>query len=402
MPNPLDILSRIFKAKNNFERLIESEGEEQPVAIHTQEHAAAEPTAAVAIHMQEEEPVAEVASPEKITELLNIVQNYNKNLKKGGFEAELNGEVVASAKLVELKDGLHQLIQLNVIAEVTFELKAAYESEYASFNASLQAFAKASLDFSVDFMNIEKGEFINANFDFNAKVAAIATASAEVRIFKIGDLGGTVGVYAEAYAIAEASVSGTFRIGQEGISMKANVKLGATAGVSFEGSATVAFKGTTLIKVSQKIDASVGAGSEIGGTFSFENGILKINMDLGLTVGVGGAVHENIEINFAAIKECIQVELEVLGVELKAKINAYLIEKKDEIIAALVEAGDDTESLLKGNIDSETGILHETSTWAEIKGIVNAKQGLRNQKALLMAIELGIRFTNGNGGGGNE
>jgi hypothetical protein len=396
MPNPFEKLKKRFSIVMNLRPgyiAQVDEPEEQDVMP---------PQGELAVAMQEEGPVAEVASPEKITELLNLVYISNKKyLSNGGFEAEIEARAGASATLAKVSEGLHQLVQLNVIAEVTFELKAAYATEYVKFSASLKAFATASLDFNVDFMNIKKGVIIDANFDFNAKVAAIATASAEVRIFNIGELGVTVGASAEAYAIAETSVSGRFKIGMEGIAIEGNVKVGATVGVAIEGSASLDIKGKKLISLSNKLEASVGLGSEIGGTFSFENGKLKIKIDFGLTFGAGGTVHEDLTVDFDAIKECIKEELEILANKLKEKINAYLIVELDKIIAELKAAGDDTETLLSGNIDSETGILHETSTWTNLKNIVKAKPGIRKQKALLAVIEIGISLTGGKGVSGS-
>lgn len=190
------------------------------------------------------------------------------------------------------------------------------------------------------------------------------------------------------------------------IAIEGNVTLGATTGVFFEESAAVAFKGTTLFKVSHKMEASVGAGAEFGGTFSFENGLLKINWDAGLTVGVGAAVHESVEIDFAAIKECIKVELEVLGAELKEKINVHLRAKMDKIIKELEAAADIAQPLLNRtkHIDSELHSEDETlnlqflrtnrnSPWEALKRVKYAGKDAK-LVALQEIIERCISLTN--------
>ena len=388
---------------SNYERMVaEQEGPSDAVPIPEEEPA-------VAIHMQEEEPVVAVAAPGEIDALLELVLSKSAAItkKNGPLSAELIADANANATVLKVSAGLRRLVELNVITAVTFELKADYASQYANVSASLQAFANASLHFRVDIFNIRAGQLIDVEFNFEAKVAAIATASAEIRIFTIGELGMTVGASAEAYAIAETSVSGKFKIGKDGIEIGGNVKVGATVGVAIEGSASLDINGKKLISLSSKLEASVGAGSEIGGTFTFVDGKLTIKIDFGLTFGAGGTVHENLEVDFDAIKECIQEELEILADKLKAQINAYLRKEMGKIIAQLEEAGDDTGRLLDDptHIDSELYSEDENvnleflrnnktsrSAWERLKRVKKAGPN-RKLVAFQEVIEIAIKLT---------
>lgn len=118
---------------------------------------------AVAVPLEEEKQVVAEASPEEITKILTFLEQgkYTKYVSKNGaFEAELEERAEASATIIRISEKLRRLVELNVIAAVTFELEGAYAIDYVDFYPILKAYGKASAYFKVDIGNIEGGKLI--------------------------------------------------------------------------------------------------------------------------------------------------------------------------------------------------------------------------------------------------
>jgi hypothetical protein len=357
----------------------------------------------------EEAQVVTIHTPkqeETITKIFDYLEARQTKIQSGNFTGQFNRSVKASAELETISKGLKHLVNLNIIAESTLELQGQYASKYATFTGTLGAYANAKATFNVNFMDIKAGILIDASASASASVEVTANVSVQSRVFQIGELGAQASAFAEAYASAEASVEGRLKITSKGIAIKGEVKAGASAGIGIEGNAEITLKGKKVFGISASAGVAVGAEVELGGSFTYENGVLTINIKAGAVALVGGSVDTTVEINYEAIKELISEALAEQAEILKAKINVYLREKMDLIIAELEAAGDDTERLLDAtHIDSELYSEDENvnleflranktsrSAWEKLKRVKKAGPN-RKLVAYQEVIEIAIKLT---------
>jgi hypothetical protein len=226
----------------------------------------------------------------------------------GGVGVQARGRAVAHVDLNPLVPTLvlffEGAAQAGIWGDVEAGLRASYGKIIAEAKIKASGFAGVAVD--------AKGAvFANAIEGIGASVQASGKAGAEgkvvatqtIAIEGLGELEFEQGVL--AFAGAQARAKAKASISLTGVTLTA--KASAFAGVKTSAWASVAGKlrGREVVKVGGTIGVSVGAGAEIGGSFSFQHGKLVIAGDLAAALKVGGNIGGTFELDLAALATSI-------------------------------------------------------------------------------------------------
>lgn len=168
-------------------------------------------------------------------------------------------------------------------SHVEAEAHAGPAHAKGSADASAEVSAKAEAEGHIG------PEGISGSASAEAKAQARASAEGEVGVDGLGSLKGTVDAEAGAEAWAHASGS----IGSDGVSgeLGAGGFAGASAGTEFEAE----IGGS---KASGRVEGRVGVGLEVGVRGGISSKGVKLGLDLGAALGIGGKISIDVEISW--------------------------------------------------------------------------------------------------------
>jgi hypothetical protein len=226
----------------------------------------------------------------------------------GGVGVQARGRAVAHVDLNPLLPTLvlfcEGAAQAGIWGDVEAGLRASYGKVIAEAKIKASGFAGVAVD-------AKAAVFGNAIEGIGASVQASGKAGAEgkvvatqtIAIEGLGELEFEQGIL--AFAGAQARAKAKASISLTGVTLTA--KASAFAGVKTSAWASVAGKlrGREVVKVGGTIGVSVGAGAEIGGSFSFQHGKLVIAGDLAAALKVGGNIGGTFELDVAALATSI-------------------------------------------------------------------------------------------------
>ncbi len=244
-------------------------------------------------------------------------------VKRGAMEASVEGEasggmgvqvegnagvkIDRSELIPAIEAVVHFAVKAGIWAEASATLRATVGPVVAEVIGKVSAFVGASAEFDGRaFLNWKEG--LGAEFAAGARVVAKAEAEAESTI-SVGGVALQFKGNAVAWAGAEVGAEAKLAVNLTGITVsgKASAFVGAKAEVS--GGGSLKLRGRTIVAASGKIGVSVGYGAEVEGSFSFQNGNLKISGALAAALHGGASVGVALELNFGDLAEIIIEEI---------------------------------------------------------------------------------------------
>lgn len=272
----------------------------------------------------------------------------------GEAKVALEGYAKASASFKGITEGIQVLIDAGLVAKASFELTAEAQKKLGpvavKLSASLKGYAEASVKATgkATLFSLKDLTLIDASGEVSAKAEAKITGKTEltIDIAKIVKVNTTLA--AEAFAKAEASAKGTLKISKDGVAIGGKVTAIAKAGGKATGSADITSKkGVKLAGLTVSAEGGTGVGGEIGGKFELVNGVLKVSVDLGAALGIGGSVGLEGEINIKAIAEAIADEIMIKG----KSASEWFKEIIDDIEAKVKKEAQALFNALKKEVD---------------------------------------------------
>jgi hypothetical protein len=221
-----------------------------------------------------------------------------------GASVAAKGSVTLSANLF---DALHivadAVAKVGVEGSVHARADAALGPLAASIGAQLTAFAGAMASCKAD---VSIGiTHIHAVGEAKAFAGAKSEGSADVKI-KLGDAEATAAIEGAAMAGASAEAKGTFKIDLTGVEISGKAEAFAGVKAEVSGKAALTHKGRTVIAAKGTVGVSAGIGGKAEAAFGFRAGKLTIKGDLAATLGIGGEVGAELEIDFYALALMIE------------------------------------------------------------------------------------------------
>jgi hypothetical protein len=188
--------------------------------------------------------------------------------------------------------------------ELTAEAKASFGPMAAKLEGMLGAYAKVGGSFDAQAtIGLLSGIIMESKVELGASVQAYAEGWTTFTIGGVGEI--SAGGYAKAFAKAEAHASGSLVISPNG-TVRISGNLGGSLKAGVETAGEVALKdseGRNIFKLATSIEASVGLGAELGGSFNIEGGVLTVRLNIAAILGVGGAINGELEIDLKAVGE---------------------------------------------------------------------------------------------------
>ena len=196
--------------------------------------------------------------------------------------------------------------------------KAELSKKLSSF-AGILASAKGEINVS-----LVEGILLSGK----AEAKAGAEASGELKGgVTISNYGLTLTGKAEAFAGAKVGAEGKIAlswigeaVNNNGIALSGKAEAFAGTKTSAKSETGIEYKGKLLIKISGQLEAAAGVGGEIGGTFEYKDGTLKIGAGLALVLGIGGGGGVMLEVNIKDLGKALS-DLVSSVFTTKAKIN---------------------------------------------------------------------------------
>lgn len=158
-------------------------------------------------------------------------------------------------------------------------------------------------------LGLLKGIDINASIEQGATVTVQSNVTGSVGVPDLVEL--ELSMTGEAQGGARAHAKGIFTITRSG-EVCIHGSVSAFAGTSSSTESVISLKDATgkqIFTLGTKLKVMLGVGVEMGGTFEFRQGKLKLSLNLGAALGVGFAGEASVQIDLATI----QAMLDKLG-----------------------------------------------------------------------------------------
>ena len=158
-------------------------------------------------------------------------------------------------------------------------------------------------------LGLLKGIDIKASIEQGATVTVQSNVTGSVGVPDIVEL--EISMTGEAQGGARAHAKGIFTITRSG-NVCIHGSMSAFAGTSSSAESAISLKDATgkqIFTLGTKLKVMLGVGGELGGTFEFSQGKLKLSLNLGAALGVGFAGEATVQIDLATI----QAMLDKLG-----------------------------------------------------------------------------------------